>query len=75
MTETPPTLRYLGTDHHSRKVIEGKFMSNVGPRNFGRDRLREDDWFCDCGDIHRSYLVRCTKCGITREEARVKYGQ
>lgn len=66
---TSGTLKYLGTDKHSRKVLEGKLFSNVMPKNFGRDKRPDSDWFCareDCIGPHRAYLAKCTKCGERR---------
>jgi len=62
-------LKYLGTDMHSRKVLEGKFFSNVGPRKFGRNELPKEEWSCDsdaCAGPHRHYLTRCPQCGARR---------
>ncbi len=67
-TTTGP-LKYLGTDMHSRKIIEGKFSSNVAPRNFGKSPLPKEEWGCDepdCSGPHRHYLTRCDKCGMRR---------
>jgi hypothetical protein len=67
-TTTGP-LKYLGTDHHSRKIMEGKFSSNVAPKNFGRAPLPKQEWGCDdknCAGPHRHYLVKCDKCGMRR---------
>lgn len=68
-TQIGSTLRYLGTDKHSRKLMEGKFFSNVGPKNFGKNQLPKDDWDCgnkDCSGPHRSYLTKCSTCGMRR---------
>jgi hypothetical protein len=62
-------LKYLGTDMHSRKILEGKFASNVAPRNFGKSPLPKNEWGCDredCSGPHRHYLTRCSECGMRR---------
>lgn len=62
-------LKYLGTDNHSRKIMEGKFFSNVAPKNFGKDTLPKEEWGCDepdCAGPHRHYLTKCSKCGMRR---------
>ena len=62
-------LKYLGTDMHSRKILEGKFFSNVGPKNFGKNATPKEMWDCggeDCEGPHRHYLTRCSKCGMRR---------
>lgn len=65
--EAPQTLKYLGTDNHSKKLMEGKFSSNVQPRNFGKGQKREP-WVCpDCSRENREYLMKCWTCGHPRE--------
>jgi Zn-finger in Ran binding protein and others len=63
----PQTMKYLGTDHHSRKVLTGKFMSNVGPKNFGKKPLPNENWICSgCEKSNRSYLAKCLDCMTPR---------
>lgn len=63
----PQTLKYLGTDHHARKVLTGKFVSNVGPKNFGKKEPDKVDWVClHCERVNRYYLVRCFDCMTVR---------
>jgi hypothetical protein len=62
--EKPTTgnLRYVGTDKHAAKVLEGKFFSNVAPKNAHKDRVRHD-WVCsECGHQNRDYHVNCFNC-------------
>jgi Zn-finger in Ran binding protein and others len=63
----PQTVKYIGTDHHARKVLTGKFSSNVAPRNFGKRPLPNEDWICSgCEKSNRSYLVKCLDCMTPR---------
>jgi hypothetical protein len=65
--ETPPpdspTMRYLGHDKHSEKIITGKFGSNVAPRNAGKGKTRPTHWVCvECNHENRDYHATCFKC-------------
>ena len=63
------TLKHLGTDMHSKAVLEGRFGSNVGPRKSGWRKPLTEDWECPhCGHINRPYMVRCwnNECGVYR---------
>ena len=65
----PETIKYLGTDFHSKAVLEGRFFSNVGPRKSGFRQPLTEDWECvNCGHINRPYMVRCwnSDCGAYR---------
>lgn len=74
--QAQPTLKYLGTDMHSKKVLEGKFFSNVGPRRFGAGyNVSNKEWFCDCGEVYPSYRVKCDCGEHYRDEMRAKYDQ
>lgn len=59
-----PTMKYVGTDKHAAKVIEGKFSSNVGPRksHFTKEHERHR-WVCVvCDHENREYMVNCFNC-------------
>ena len=61
----PKTIRYVGTDHHTRKYMTGKFFSNVGPpKSDYRQQLDKEDWQClICGrENNRFYLLKCYDC-------------
>lgn len=63
-------MRYLGTDNHSKKIMEGKFASNVQPKNFGKGNGEREPWTCPrCGRVNREYMARCFDCALTYEEA------
>jgi hypothetical protein len=70
-----PLIKHVGVDHHARKVLTGKFSSNVQPARFGRDAQNREPWGGPCCDwSNREYLTKCTICGLRREEARERYG-
>jgi hypothetical protein len=72
---TEPVIKYVGTDHHARKVLTGKFSSNVQPSRFGRNEQDPTPWGGPCCDWqNREYLTKCPLCGLRREEARERYG-
>jgi rubrerythrin len=58
-----PTLKFLGTDKHAKKIIEGKFSSNVAPKNAGKGKVRPETWECSaCGHTNRDYHATCFEC-------------
>lgn len=59
MSETP---RFK----HSHVFDPPKWRSNVAPRRFGAGAHKPVDWTCDCGEEHRSYVVKC-RCGVWRD--------
>lgn len=61
-------MKYLGTDDHSRKVMTGKFASNVLPKNFSKGRIKPEPWECpECENVNREYLLKCFKCSHPKE--------
>ena len=68
MSEAP--LKYLGTDHHTRKLVQGKFSSNVTPRRFGIGNEQPTPWDCNiCEITNPSYMVNCRICCRSRRVA------
>lgn len=67
-TDSSKTLRYLGTDKKERARAEGKFATNVLPKNFGKNLSKTEDeradWGCDLDDCPGNpyYYANCPKC-------------
>jgi hypothetical protein len=61
------SITYLGTDEHSKKVLEGRFGSNVAPRKAHWPQERKDPWECpDCETLNKPHFANCPFCYARR---------